>query len=143
MASGGTIKVTAQMAGRWVKATFLVVLGIVILLYSQGLVDDLRSMMEDNLEVAFESVWDLLTILLWILVAWLFVLAALTVAISLQEGKYSIFEVMRRLDRIDKKLGIKPIKAPQEAIEDEEEEPVETPKERPAVEESIPPPPKD
>jgi hypothetical protein len=143
-ASGGNVKVTAYVAGRWVKAAFLVVLGIVILIYSNGLVEDLRSMMEDELEVAFESVWDLLMILLWILVAWLFVLAALNIAFSIQESKYSIQEVMRRLDRIDRKLGIKPSRERREEVEDlEEEEELEPRPQKPVVEEDIPPPPKE
>jgi len=143
---GGTIKVTAQMAGRWVKAAFLVVLGIVILLYSNGLVEDLKGILPEeapgdiDVDFDFETIWELLTIMIWILVAWLFVLAALNIALSFQEAKYSLAEVMKRLDRIDTKLGIKSAVADDEDIEDEEEEAV-TPQERPAVEEDIPPPP--
>lgn len=146
MPTGGTIKVTAQMAGRWVKAAFLVVLGIVILLYSDGLVEDLKGILPEeapgdmDVDFDFETVWELLTIMIWILVAWLFVLAALNIALSFQEAKYSLAEVMRRLDRIDTKLGIKSAVVDDEDIEEEEEEAV-TPQEPPAVEEDIPPPP--
>jgi len=139
------------MAGKWVKAAFLVILGIVLLIYSQGVVDDLREMIEssEGIEVAFDEIWDLMTILLWILVLWLFVLAALTVAVSFQEAKYSLQEVMKRLDRIDKKLGIKPPKRAREELEEEageepkEEVEVEPVREPPPVEEDIPPPPKE
>lgn len=152
MASGGTVKVTAYMAGRWVKAAFLVILGILILLYANRLVEDLRNMMVDNLEVTFEWTWDLLTILLWVLVAWLFVDAALTVAVSVEQSKYTIQDVVRRLDRIEKKLGIKRPKVEldeeeeeeiQEEVKERKEEEVEVvfDKPRPAVEEDVPPPP--
>lgn len=149
MASGGTIKVTAYMAGRWIKAIFLVILGIVILLYADKLVEDFRNSMQGNFDVAFEWTWDLMTILLWILVAWLFVDAALTIAVSFEQSKHTIGDVVRRLDRIEKKLGIK---KPKEEVEEEEEEEetverkeeeveVVFDKPRPAVEEEVPPPP--
>ncbi|MBN1677927.1 MAG: hypothetical protein JW880_05250 [Candidatus Thermoplasmatota archaeon] len=142
MAAGGTVEITAYMVGRWIKAAFLVILGIVLLLYSQGLVDDLRDLVESSDgEVAFEWIWDLLTILLWILVAWLFVLAALNIAFSFQEAKYSLYQVTKRLDRIDRKLGIKPVKVePEEELEGEVEV-QEVVRKQPPVEEDLPPPP--
>lgn len=137
------------MAGRWIKAIFLVILGIVILLYADKLVEDFRNSMQGNFDVAFEWTWDLMTILLWILVAWLFVDAALTIAVSFEQSKHTIGDVVRRLDRIEKKLGIK---KPKEEVEEEEEEEetverkeeeveVVFDKPRPAVEEEVPPPP--
>jgi len=152
LASGGNVKVTAYMAGRWVKAAFLVILGILILLYANRLVEDFRNTMDGNFDVAFEWTWDLLTILLWVLVAWLFVDAALTVAVSVEQSKYTIQDVVRRLDRIEKKLGIR---RPKVELEDEEEEETQEEvkelkeeevevvfdKPRPAVEEDVPPPP--
>jgi len=132
------IKVTALMASRWVKAAFLAILGIVILLYANKLVDDLRSTMEGNFDVAFEWTWDLLMVLLWILVAWLFVDAALTVALSFSEHKYTLLDVMRRLDKIEKKLGI--VEPPAKVVLPEEPEAEE---EEAVREEEVPPPPKE
>lgn len=143
MASGGTVEITAYMVGRWVKSAFLVILGIVLLLYANGLVDDLRNMMEGDMEVAFEWTWDLLTILLWILVAWLFVLAALNIAFSFQEAKYSTYRIIKRLDRIDRKLGIRPAKVEREEELEEEAEVEEVVMPQPPVEEDLPPPPKE
>jgi len=114
------IKVTALMASRWVKAAFLAILGIVILLYANKLVDDLRSTMEG------------------ILVAWLFVDAALTVALSFSEHKYTLLDVMRRLDKIEKKLGI--VEPPAKVVLPEEPEAEE---EEAVREEEVPPPPKE
>jgi hypothetical protein len=132
------IKVTALMASRWVKAVFLAILGIVILLFVNRFVDDLQSAMEGNFDVAFEWTWDLLTVLLWILVAWLFVDAALTVALSFSEHRYTLMDLMKRLDKLEKKLGVAepPAKADvPEEIEVHEEEAV--------PEEEVPPPPKE
>ena len=94
---------TAQIASRWVKAAFLAVLGIVILLYADEFVRDMKVSFEH--EVTFAATWDLLTILLWILVAWLFVDAGLTVALSFTDRRYSLADVMERLDLIEKKLA--------------------------------------
>lgn len=132
------IKVTALMASRWVKAVFLAILGIVILLFVNRFVDDLQGAMEGNFDVAFEWTWDLLTVLLWILVAWLFVDAALTVALSFSEHRYTLMDLMKRLDKLEKKLGVAepPAKADvPEEIEVHEEEAV--------PEEEVPPPPKE
>ena len=137
------LKVTPQMAGRWVKAVFLVILGIVILLYADKFVHDLKTMVEEGLRggdsgvVTFEGIWDLLIILLWILVAWLFVDAALTVALSFSETRYSLADVMKRLGTIEKKLGIQHVKEAPKPVEEIVEAPV-TP--APPVDEEPPPP---
>ncbi len=94
---------TAQIASRWVKAAFLAVLGIIILLYANEFVRDLKTSFAD--EVTFAATWDLLTILLWILVAWLFVDAGLTVALSFTDRRYTLADVMERLDALEKKVG--------------------------------------
>jgi hypothetical protein len=144
LARGGIIKVTTPMASRWVKAAFLVVLAIVLLLYTDKLVTDLQTALRDNLEVAFEWTWDLLTILLWILIAWLFVDAALTVALSFQEQKYTLWDVMKRLQAIEKKLGMPQTTASPRTMELSGEVD-EIAEENPAVteDEEVPPPPKE
>lgn len=143
-ASGGKIKVTTPMASRWVKAAFLVVIAIVLLLYTDRFVTDLRNALQDNFEVAFEWTWDLLTILMWILIAWLFVDAALTVALSLEEQRYTLVDVMRRLQAIEKKLGISQTTLSLKSTELSGEVD-EIAEETPAVTETeeVPPPPKE
>jgi len=128
------IKVTPQMASRWVKGAFLALLGIIILIYADRLVEELKETINSSSDVAFDWTWDLLKILLWVLVAWLFVDAALTIALSFSEHKYSLSDVMKRLDRIEKKLGIVEPKPVTKAVTEEEVE-------RPAVTEEEPPPP--
>jgi len=134
---GDIIKVTPMMASRWVKAVFLVILGIVIMLYADKLVNDLKSFMQEaNFDVAFTGTWDLLTILLWVLVLWLFVDAALIIALSFSEHRFTLLDVAKRLDAIDKKLGIaQPKGAAQSSDVDTGLEDV--------VEEEVPPPPKE
>jgi hypothetical protein len=135
--AGGIIKVTPQMAGKWVKAAFLAILGIVLLIYADGLVDDLKANLEQQFEITFSQIWDLLTILLWILVAWLFVDAILTIALSFSDQRYSLVDVMRRLHKIEKKLGIT---EPSE-LKRKAEEQQETEKSVEESEEEVPPPP--
>jgi len=134
LAIGGMIKVTPQMGSRWVKGAFLALLGIIILIYADSLVEELRDSVEAaSADVAFDWTWDLLKILLWVLVAWLFVDAALTIALSFSEQRYSLNDVMVRLKRIEKTLGIvEPKPEVREVVEEEK------PK---MSEEDIPPPP--
>ena len=99
------IKVTPQMTSKWVKAVFLVLLGIVLLYYVPGFVDDLeRTLSGEPHDISFEWTWDLLSVLLWILVAWLFVDAALIIALSFKTEAHTLSDVMKRLDSIEKKL---------------------------------------
>jgi hypothetical protein len=130
------------MAGKWVKAAFLIVIAIVLLLYTDKLVTDLETAFADD--VAFEWTWDILTILLWILVAWLFVDAALTVALSFQEQRYTLLDVMKRLQAIEKKLGI-PQTTDSPRTTELSGEVDEIAEESPTVteDEEVPPPPKE
>ena len=124
------------MASRWVKAVFLVILGIVIVLYADKLVNDLRTALQDNFEVSFAWTWDLLTILLWVLVLWLFVDAALIIALSFSEHRFTFQDIAKRLDAIDMELGIarpKEVSKPSDVDTGMEE----------VVEEEVPPPPKE
>lgn len=127
-------KVTTPMASKWVKAAFLAVLGIVILYYADGFVTDLESNVSSEFNVSFEWTWDLLTILLWILVAWLFVDAALIVALSLKGDAYTLTDVMNKLKAIEKRMG-PPAKPKQEPAAAPAQEGPKTP------EEYVPPPP--
>ena len=117
------------MVSRWVKAVFLVILGIVILLFADKFVQDLRTNAEGHFDVAFEWTWDLITWLLWILVAWLFVDAVLTIVLSFTEQGHTIGDVARRLERIERKLGI----TQSEADEKPSEPVAETRAEEPSI----------
>ncbi len=126
-----------MIASRWVKAAFLIVLGIVIMFYADKLVNDIRTYVQDsNIDVVFTGTWDLLTILLWVLVAWLFVDAALIIALSYSEHRFTLLDVAKRLDAIDKKLGIS------HPREDSRSSEVNSGLEE-VVEEEVPPPPKE
>ncbi|MGQ9587343.1 MAG: hypothetical protein ACUVT7_03040 [Thermoplasmata archaeon] len=124
------------MASRWVKGAFLAILGVVLLLYTDKFVDDLERELSQDFEIAFTATWDLLRILMWILVAWLFVDAALTIALSFTEHRYTLRDVVQRLEAIERKLGIAKPKPASRASE-----PVPKPEFPP--EEEVPPPPKE
>jgi hypothetical protein len=128
------------MASRWVKAAFLAVLGIIILFYTDKFVQDLRTNIEGHSDFAFTWTWDLLRILLWILVAWLFVDAALTVALSFTEHRYSLSDVMLRLQKIEKRLGVAEPRAVPKEVEPVEEAESEVEE---ISEEEVPPPPRE
>jgi hypothetical protein len=107
------LKVTAQMASKWPKAIFFILLGIVLLYYADGFVNDLETNMADEFDVAFNWTWDLLRVLMWVLVAWLFVDAVLTIVLSIKLHVYSLNDVMVRLRAIEKKLDApKPVREP-------------------------------
>lgn len=123
------------MAAKWTKAVFLVLLGILLLLYGEGVVDDFRSNATEEWNMSFEWTWDLLGYLIWILIAWLFVYAALTVALSFKMDVYTLGDVMERLSRIESRLARETSEAEEEAADEEESYPEEP------VEQGVPPPP--
>ena len=97
-------EVTPQMTSKWVKAAFLILLGFVLLVYSDGLVDDLERNAAEEFNVSFEWTWELVRILLWILVAWLFIDGVLIIVLSFKEDRYTLTDVMNRLKAIEKKV---------------------------------------
>jgi len=93
------------MSAKWTKAVFLILLGILLLLYGDGFVTDLETNSADEWNMSFEWTWDLLRYLIWILIAWLFVDAALIIALSIKADTYTLRDVMDRLAKIEKRLG--------------------------------------
>ncbi|UCE80967.1 MAG: hypothetical protein JSV94_00560 [Methanobacteriota archaeon] len=100
------LDITPQMTSKWVKAAFLILVGFVLLFYSDGFVDDLERNSADEFDISFEWTWDLLRVLIWILIAWLFVDAVLIVVLSFKIQIYSIDDVVARLKVIEKKLQL-------------------------------------
>jgi len=99
------MKVTPHMTAKWTKAAFMILLGIVLLLYGHGLVTDLETNSSEEWNMSFEWTWDLLQYLIWILIAWLFVDASLIIALSIKADAYNLSDVMARLSEIEAKLG--------------------------------------
>lgn len=97
-------EITSQMTSKWVKAAFLILLGFVLLIYSDGLVDDLERSASEEFNVSFEWTWELVRILMWILVAWLFVDAVLIIVLSFKTDMYTLADVMTRLKAIEKNV---------------------------------------
>lgn len=125
------------MGAKWVRAAFMILLGLVLLLYGGGFVTDLETHSSTEWNMSFEWTWDLLNYLIWILIAWLFVYAALTIVLSLRADAYTLGDVMARLDGIEKRLGQE---APRPSVRREREKsaaPVAT------DEDEMPPPPRE
>ncbi|MGB2825322.1 MAG: hypothetical protein WBC49_01625 [Thermoplasmata archaeon] len=110
------IKITPQMSSRWVKAVFLILLGFVVLLYHDGMIDDLERNAAEEFNMDFEWTWILLRVLIWVLIAWLFVDAVMIILLSLKTETYTLSDVVVRLNAIEKRLSSQgtrtPIKAP-------------------------------
>ncbi|MEW5747887.1 MAG: hypothetical protein AB1793_03730 [Candidatus Thermoplasmatota archaeon] len=107
------------MAARWAKAVFMALLAMVLVLYGSGFVSDLETNAAAEWNMSFEWTWDLLTYLIWIIIAWLLVDAVIIVVLSFKMDVYSLGDVMDRLARIEKRLGpekARPAQAPPEAM---------------------------
>ena len=111
------------MATKWVKAAFLFVIAVLLMLYADKFVTDLENNLAD--QVAFDATWTLLTILIWVLVAWLFVDGVMIIALSFSEQRYTLGDVVKRLEAIEKKLGMSKASTTKESSEGEEEDEVE------------------
>lgn len=117
------MKTSPYMISRWIKACFLVILGVVILLYADKFVQDLRANAEGHFDVAFQWTWDLMTWLLWIVVLWLFVYAVVIVILSLTDQRVTTSDIMKKLEEIEKKLGERDTVVEDDLAEGEEEPP--------------------
>jgi hypothetical protein len=127
------------MYAKWAKAVFLIILGVILLFYSSGFVEDLETNTADEWNMSFEWTWDLLTWLLWVLVAWLFVDAALIIALSFKADGLTLADVMDRLDALEAKLSPKRERTP--SIQPSVEPSPVVMVEEPGPEEEMEPPP--
>ncbi len=93
------------MTAKWTKAVFMILLALVLVMYGSGFVSDLETNAAAEWNMSFEWTWDLMTYLIWILIAWLLVDAALILVLSFKTDVYTLGDVMDRLARIEKRLG--------------------------------------
>ncbi|HIJ16985.1 MAG TPA: hypothetical protein HA364_04320 [Thermoplasmata archaeon] len=110
------------MSAKWTKAVFLILLGILLLIYGDGFVTDLETNSAEEWNMSFEWTWDLLRYLIWILIAWLFVDSALIIALSIKADTYTLRDVMDRLAKIEKRLGPEKTRSLADRESDEDEE---------------------
>lgn len=125
------------MVSKWTRAAFMIVLGFLLLIYGGGFVTDLETHASGQWNMSFEWTWDLLTYLIWIIIAWLFVYALLTIALSFKTDLYTMSDVMERLDRIETRLSTEK-KRPSDGKKTEMAAPAVTTEEG-----DIPPPPRE
>lgn len=109
------------MSAKWTKAVFLILLGILLLIYGDGFVTDLETNSAEEWNMSFEWTWDLLRYLIWILIAWLFVDSALIIALSIKADTYTLRDVMDRLAKIEKRLGPEKTRSLADRESDEDE----------------------
>jgi len=100
------------MASKWIKAVFMILIALVLLIYGGRWVGELETQSSQQWNMSLDWTWDLLTYLIWILIAWLVVYALMTIALSFKADLYTIGDVMERLDRIEKRLAPEKPKAP-------------------------------
>ena len=131
------MKVTSQMASKWVKAVFLIILGLVLLMYGGRFVGEMETQSSQQWNMSLDWTWDLVTYLIWILIAWLMVYAVMTIALSFKMDACTIGDVMDRLDRIEKRLAPEKAKAPMRPKTDDQTAPVTV------EDEGVPPPPRE
>ncbi len=128
---------TSQMASKWVKAVFLIILGLVLLMYGGRFVGEMETQSSQQWNMSLDWTWDLVTYLIWVLIAWLIVYAVMTIALSFKTDAYTVGDVMERLDRIEKMLALEKAKAPARQKTDDQTPPVTV------EDEGVPPPPRE
>lgn len=131
------MKVTPQMTARWAKAVFMILLAIVLVMYGSGFVSDLETNAAAEWNMSFEWTWDLMTYLIWILIAWLLVGAALTIVLSFKMDVYTLGDVMDRLAKIEKRLPPEKTRIVAGRVQDEKAAAVTV------DEDGVPPPPRE
>jgi len=140
------VKVTSKMVSRWVKAGFLATVGLVLAIYAERFVSDLEEALFEALDLQFAGTWDMLWLLLWVLIAWLFVLAIITVVLSFKEDAHTISDVMALLGSIENKLTSMNDDAAEDGSREAHQEVPPRVQEyesipEPAFQEEVPPPP--
>ncbi|MDH4123957.1 MAG: hypothetical protein OEV21_07745 [Thermoplasmata archaeon] len=143
------MKVTNTMISKWAKAGLLVILGIVLLLYIQPVMDEFEMIFEEMASGQADMLFNLMTAVLWIIVLWCFVDAVINIVTSFREQKLTVDDLGAKIDKIEKMLTSAPESAPaqpqqrpmivaQDSVKIEEPEPVSPP--APPPEEPPPPP---
>lgn len=125
------------MVSKWVKAVFLFVIALVLLLYGDGFVAEMETQSSQQWNMSLDWTWDLVMYLIWILIAWLVVYASLTIAMSFKAEAYTLTDVMDRLEKIEKRLG------PEKTRAGVRTKPDGGPTAAATEEDSVPPPPRE
>lgn len=98
------MKVTDKMLRNWIRAAFLVIIGLLLLLYIESIMRELESNFESAMEGSADSLFRFLKYILYILAFSLFFAAAINILVGFQESRDSMGEINDKLDDINKKL---------------------------------------
>jgi len=138
------VKVTNNMLRCWTRAAFLVIIGLLLLLYIESIIREIESNFESVMEGSADSFFRFLKYILYILAFSLFFAAAINILTGFQESRVSLGEISDKLDGISEKLDMlnaKKTNLSRKAISDTPEGPES--KVRTVVPESAPPAPED
>lgn len=98
------MKVTDYMLNRWTRASFEIILGILLLIYLESLIGELTNFFQESaLSTGF--LVSLLRALLYLFTIWLFVSAALNIVSAFRAPKMSFSDVVKKIDAIDAKIS--------------------------------------
>lgn len=98
------MRVTNFMINKWAKAALLVFFGIILLIYWGQVIEELRPALDRLIQGQATFLYDLVNALMWIIILWCFVDAAINIIISFREQKVSLDDLGAKLDAIEKKL---------------------------------------
>ena len=143
------VKVTNSMLRSWIRAAFLVIIGMLLLLYIESIIREIESNFESVMEGSADSFFRFLKYILYILAFSLFFAAAINILAGFQESRANLGEIYVKLDDISEKLDkltSKTTGASRRVISDASEEPESkvrevVPEPTPPVPEDLPPPP--
>jgi len=98
------MKVTDNMLRKWARAGFLLIIGVVFLIYLPSVLVELQTGFENFTESDAERMFTFVEALLYIFTFWLFVSAALNIVSGFKEPKGTIDDLARKIDALDEKL---------------------------------------
>jgi len=99
------MKVTNYAVGKWAKGGLLIFFGLILLIYWGQVMEELRPAFERLIGGQATFLNDLINALMWIIILWCFVDAAINILMSFREQKLSLDDIGAKLDAIEAKIA--------------------------------------
>ena len=106
------MKVTNLMLTKWAKAALLILFGIILIIYLNSVLEELQRAFESILQVETPMLISLLTAVMWIIILWCFVDAAINIITSFREGRTTIDDLAAKIDSIEKMIKEQGVEVP-------------------------------
>jgi len=139
------MKITNLMLTKWAKAALLILFGIILIIYLESVLEEFRGAFEGIFHEETPMLIGLLTAVMWVVILWCFVDAAINLITSFREGRTTIDDLAAKIDSIEKMIKEqavevppaqqKPIVIEQAKVQMSKSEPI------PAPTSDVPPPP--